>query len=49
MNQEKMEKRVKILLVKKTIFLNSQTKKNKTITINQITKNQKENKSVKNV
>ncbi len=27
MNQEKMEKRVKILLVKKTIFLNSQTKK----------------------
>ena len=43
-----MEKRVKILLVKKNIFLNSQTKKKK-ITINQITKNQKENKSVKNV
>jgi hypothetical protein len=43
-----MEKRVKILLVKKTIFLNSQTKKNKKITINQITKNQKENKNVKN-
>ncbi len=28
MNKEKMEKRVKILLVKKTIYLNSLTKKN---------------------
>ena len=45
MNKETMEKRIKILLVKKTIYLNSHPKK---ITIKQITKNQKENKSVKN-